>query len=542
MRVCFSVGPMSSRLISSISKSADNIEFSTYSNIAEMVKESKMRRIFFDRIVFSEKILKNSEKELQVLNDYISEFSDNTKIVFICQGTGMKNVETFNSLFDSPLYTVVLVEKVTTSILLEFVKGDIAELKAKYYSLDVKGAKVVKGKYAEQGGTESNVVEEKPKKKGFLKSLFGGKKNNPPKVENQNSIKESSTTEGKGSETVSKNHLDLDVESIPSPAPISGVIGAGATVVAGGLDVIKNSADVVPGLGGVQNLGSENSYNDLDIDNLSIGDLGEQHIDTGFLDDEAENEIEEVLRNIEKEENLNKGYNEDITPVLEKYDEVAEEPVIEDTNSNIEVPLSIRDNKGFKYRLVIGERGVGATSYIIDNSANLASKGKKVLIVDLDYINNGVLSYIDSDKFYDRNYNNGIDNLSMYNEDGVDILSNGFSTKVSKKSLDILVHSRVLDRYDVVFIDCPVDCIDVLSEDLVFKCISMIKVGGNKGSLMALLGKLTNRDCISPKIEDILFKNSKFVVVNKIEYYLEDLTFLKKLCFFSRGDWLSKLN
>ncbi|MGV3076266.1 hypothetical protein ACEE21_14370, partial [Clostridium baratii] len=467
MRVCFSVGPMSSRLISSISKSADNIEFSSYSSIAEMVKESKMRRIFFDRIVFSEKILKNSEKELRVLNDYISEFSDNTKVVFVCQGTDMKNVETFNSLFDSPLYTVVLAEKVTTSILLEFVKGDITELKAKYYSLDIKGAKAIKGKYAEQGGNDNKVVDEKPKKKGFLQSLFRGKKNVPPKVENQIPVKEPSTTEGKSSETVSKNPLDLGAETISSGASMTGVIGASATVVAGGLEAIKNSTDVVPGLGGVQDYGSENSYNEFDIDNLSIGDLGEQHIDTGFLDEEAENEIEEVLKNQEREEDLINSYNEEVTPILEKIEKVEEKPVIEDTNSNIEVPLSIRDDKGLKYRLVIGERGIGATSYIIDNSANLASTGKKVLIVDLDYISNGVLSYVDSDKFYDRNCNNGIDNLSMYSEDGVDIISNGFGSKVSSKSLEVLVYSGVLDRYDVVFIDCPVDCIDVLSEDLV---------------------------------------------------------------------------
>ena len=68
------------------------------------------------------------------------------------------------------------------------------------------------------------------------------------------------------------------------------------------------------------------------------------------------------------------------------------------------------------------------------------------------------------------------------------------------------------------------------------------KSWGNKGSLLAVLGKLTNREYVSPIVEDVLFKNSKFDIVNKIEYYLEDLTFMKKLCFFSRGDWLSKLN
>lgn len=523
MRVCFSVGPMSGRLISSISKSADNIDFSTYSSIDDMVKESKMRRIFFDRIVFSEKIVKNSEKELRVLNDYIAEFSDNTKIVFICQGTDMSNVDIFNKYFDSPLYTVVLVEKVTTSILLEFVKSDVAELKAKYYSLDVKGARAVKGTYANQGGNEVTPVVEKPKKKSFFKSIFGGKKNDTPKIENQNPIVDTPTTEGNALETVSKNVVESSAESLSSGVSTVGVVGAGVGALAGGLNSVGSLTEDIRGLGGSSDMSDDISYNDLD---LGIGELGAQHIDTGFLDEDAENEINEALKNLEEEE-------------LQK--EVVED-VVEKENINLDAPLSIRDNKGLKYRLVIGERGVGVTSYIIDTSVNLVGKGKKVLIVDLDYTSNGVLSYIDSDNFYNRNCNKGIETMSIYSEDGVDILSNGFGMKVSNRSLEVLVYSGVLDRYDVVFIDCPIDCISALSEDLVTKCMTMIKVGGNRGSLISLLGMLTSRDYVSPSIEDILYRNSKFDVVNRIEYYLEDLTFLKSLCFFSRGDWLSKLN
>ena len=122
-------------------------------------------------MIFSEKILKNAKDELHLLNNYISENSDNTKIVFICQGNDNENSSLFSELFTSPLHTVVLVEKVTTSTLLEFVKGDIQELKAKYYSLDVKTTKSVTSKYTDTNETVTPVGVEKVEKKGFLKSL-----------------------------------------------------------------------------------------------------------------------------------------------------------------------------------------------------------------------------------------------------------------------------------------------------------------------------------------------------------------------------------
>lgn len=543
MRVCFSVGPMSSKLINSISKSADNVEFSTYNTIADMIKESTMRHIFFDRLVFSEKILKNPREELQALNNYISEFSDNTKIVLICQGKNVENSEIFTELFNSPLYTVVLVDTVTTSILLEFVKGDITELKAKYYSLDIKEAKALTSKYSEESNKAPQGVVEKPEKKGFFKSLFGGKKNSPQKSEIQNPQKESSTTEGKGTEKVSQKSVETPSGSSVPDVAIGGVMGAGASVVKTGIDVIGTSVGSVPVSAGASNFGDDISYNDFEEDILGIGDLGEQHVDTGFLDDDAESEIEKALKELgEEDESLN-NYDEEVAPVIEKYSRDIEVPVAKEVSPKIEEPLSPRgtNNKASKYRLVIGERGVGATSYIIDYSVHQASKGKKVAIVDFDYISNGVLSYIDTASFYEKGCSRGIDEYKLYSEDGVDILSNGYGLGVSEHSLDTLLDSNILESYDIVFIDCPIDCISSLDGELLTKCFAMIKVGGNRGSLLSVLDKLTNRELISPEVEDILYKNSKFDIVNKIEYYSEDVAFVKSKCFFGRGNWCNKL-
>lgn len=544
MRVCFSVGPKSPQLINILSKSADNVEFSTYTNVADMIKESTMRHIFFDRIVISENILRNTESDLQALNNYITEFSDNTKIVFVCQGNTSGNSEIFNSFFNSPLYTPVLVDSVTTTKLLEFVKSDITELKAKYYSLDVRAPKSVVSKYSEE---EKNIKPNggtKVEKKGFFKSLFGGKKNDSSKIENQNSIKEDSTNEGKGTKTVSQNSDEKGSPNTISDVAIGTVVGAGVSTLKNGIDGNMNFNSSSPVSVGAPNFNDEISYNDSEEDNLGLGDLGEQHIDTGFLDDDAESEIEEALRYLENSNNSESIRDEENAPIIESFKEVIETKTPSKISPVIEKPLPSRGSNGkvSKYRLVIGERGVGVTSYIIDSSVKNANKGKRVLILDLDYKKNGVLSYIDTNAFFSRECNSGINNIRVYNEDGVDVLSNGYGVGVSYNSIRNLLSSGVLGNYDIVFIDCPLDCIDCLSEDLVSLCMTMIKVGGNKGSLLSTIDSLTNRVYISPKVEDLLFKNSKLDIVNKTEYYAEDIHFVKNTCFFGRGDWSSKID
>ena len=541
MRVCFSVGPKSPQLIKILSKSADNVEFNTYNSISDMIKESTMRHIFFDRIVLSENILKNTSEDLQALNSYITEFSDNTKIVFVCQGNASGNSEIFNELFNSPLYTSVLVESVTTTKLLEFIKSDITELKAKYYSLDVKTTKSVVSKYSDSNTTPEEPRGTKVEKKGFFKSLFGGKKNTSPKIENQNSSEEYATTERKGIKSVSKNSTENPSSNGISDIAMGAVMGAGASALKNEVEGNLNFNTSAPVSVGAPNFNNDFSYNDFEEDNLGLGDLGEQHIDTGFLDDEAENEIEEALKNLDDNNSAKEEY---IPPIIENHHEVLDTTIAPKVSPIIEKPLSPRGNNGkvSKYRLVLGERGVGVTSYIIDSSVKNASRGKRVLIVDLDYSKNGVLSYIDTNSFYAEERNKGIDDIKVYSEDGVDVISNGYGIRITDSSIKGLISSNLLSNYDIVFIDCPLDCISCLNEDLVSLCMTMIKVGGNKGSLLSTLDSLTNRLYVSANVEDLLFKNSKLDIVNKIEDYVEDVNFVKNICFFGRGDWSSKID
>lgn len=530
MRVCFSVGQKSPQIINTISKSADNVEFFTYGSISEMIKESITRHLFFDRIVLSEKLI-GSEKELKELSNYISNYSDNTSIVLICQASGGVNEKVFNELFKSPLYTVVLTKSVTTVVLLEFVKEDILSLKTKYYVLDKKETKAITGRYAAEPVVQSTPqVIEKPEKRGFLSSLFGGKGKSSKKQEIKTATKEPLESQGNSDNLVSQNSNENGMESISQDTP-QGVNPVGSTQQSENrTDDNLNTFNSASGLGGVNNLSTSNFSSDFETGNLGLGDLGEQHIDTGFLDEDSEYEIESELQAFEEEEDTGSDF----------YEEEGDEAFLSTENiSNTEVSESVwKDFNNVK--VLIGESNTGVTSYIVNYALSLSEKGNKVLIVDLDYKKNGILSYVDADKFYENGNAKGITNIKVYSEEGVDIISNGYGYGLKEVILDRLVSSGLFNNYDTVLVDCPLDCIDCLSSSIINISDITIKVEGNRGSLVSLLSVLTGRTVISPSKEDALFRGSVFHVCNKIEAYKEDLNYIENLCFFGRYDWSSK--
>lgn len=515
MRVSFSLGAMSGKLIDKMSKSADNIEFKAYDSIQEMVRDSTLRHIFFDRIVFSEKILNNPEKDFKCLNDYISEYSDNTTIVFICQKTSMKNERLFSEIFNSPLYTPVLVGNVTVKVLLEFVKSDINELRVKYYSLDVK-----KDNPAQVDVDKSTA--EKPVKKGFFNSLFGGKKNSAEKFEKENADSDDVSNEGKAEETSPNQGFGLPSGSFVSDGGFSSVVGMTGNMVEKGLEKNLDSNESSRGLGGVGDFNDINFEKNDEVDSLGIGDLGEMHIDTGFLDDDAESEIEQELESLEQSQSVDVDSEEN----LERVDYI---------------PSSSFDLGTAKVNLLIGDRNTGLTTTIVDNSVSLADEGKKVLIVDLDYKTNGILSFIDTEKYYKESKCRGIDKLRIYSEDGVDVISNGYGVSIETSSLVALYKSNLFEKYDFVFLDCPLDCLNILSSSIISMSSINITVEGNRGAIISLFSSLSDSTLVTPSLEDSLFDNSKLVVINKIDEYQDEVAFIKDLCLFGREDWSSKL-
>lgn len=564
MNVAFFVGEKSDRLINSIKSHTDNVSFFTYRGINDMIRESTMRHIFFDRIVFYEKVMVNPEEELRALNSYVVEYSDNTKIVMVCNRNSTRNVELFSSMFDSPLYTPVIVDTLTIKDIVNFVKSDILELKASYYSLDVKKSSAVVGSYAEKGNQNPqsqtvNGKSQKKEKKGLFGGLFGGKKNKSGNVQNQiNAVEDvinAQETVQNGVNQVAENTVKEVVSDVSE----------GFKSTMDGFTPRNNSdsgssfyeESPVPRQYKNNELEYENSFEsnsggEDDFD-LSVGDLGSKHADTGFLDEEEELELENAIRReLEKQEDEVVEYKEgsaedDPRDVEYNYDYSEDEEEEEDGGEDYsyedeEEEESISEDETLdlpNFRIVSGLRGSGVTTYIVDSAVKLSDSGKKVLIIDLDTKECGVLSLLDIESFYAKRCDCGLNKGKVYSEDGVDILSNGYGVSLNSDILERL--SSLTSKYDVIFVDCPLDNIGVLPIDLIMDGAVMIRARGDKQSLLRIVNTLTSREVMSPEVEDVVFERSKFYFVSKPDTFIEDVNYIKDFCFFGRGNWADKL-
>ena len=224
MVVAFSIGDKSQVVINTLKKSADDIDFYTYINIQEMIRESMLRHISFDRIVFSTKILSKSDPEgdLRELNEFIKNNSNGTEIVMIIQGKkqeGNSIDEVFINMFNSPMYTPIILEKASPASLLQILKDDITALKTRYYTFDIKKVDraIVSIDKKDDVKEEKKSQESQKKKKGMIKRFFGsGVENsaqNLEEVKNKEEVEDTASNTGEFALNEVKEIVDSDVVS-----------------------------------------------------------------------------------------------------------------------------------------------------------------------------------------------------------------------------------------------------------------------------------------------------------------------------------------
>lgn len=550
MKICFSVGPNSKGVCNTLKKTADNIDFYYYSSIQELVKESNIRHLYFDRIVFTPKILGDIESDFRVLNDYIKMSSDSTEIVYLLNSKHSDGLEAFNSIFNSPLYTPVLVDNLNSKSAMELVTLDIVELKAKYYDLDVSKVDVV-ATSATKGKTDKGKKQEgATKKRGFIGGLFGVGKNQPK-------TEEASTPESESVETAS-NMGELESENP------SGFVSGPQSVVAsnggemklnenGDLNKSENifdssaSSDTFPE---PPDLGIVNSSED---DDLSIGDFGSNHSDTGFLDGEDEDEeLQRFLAEQQPQESVQPKSTEKYF-TSESLDQSDLDNIINAgvKSFNIRKPerapltgtkhdlLPDYDKSFPNIDLITGTNAKKITESIIDEAMKLVKEdGIKVLIIDVDTKYNCILSYIDTNKFYFEGAVDGISKQRVYEEDNIGVCSNGYGSGVLPKDLLRLFSSRALKEYDMVFVCCPVDSLDSFSLEVIRRCHVLVMSGNDRSEMFATSIGLTNRDVVDINVERYIMGNCEVEFFDDAKQ--EDIDFVKRVCLFANGSWLNK--
>lgn len=572
MKVVFSVGAKTNSILKAISKSADNVEFFTYENIDSMIKESGLRQLEFDRLVFSEKLFTNTEEDLVKLRDYLNGKS--TTVVYICSDESPDSAKRFKEILDSNKYVAPVTSKVTTNILLEFVKSDIDEIYDKYCDKD-KGIETIRGTRAE-AKSETSKPEPK-KKKGLFGGLFGGKKNSGEKSENKNIEQEIVETAKEVAQTAMNNSAGMGVGMTVGAGSMASGIGESAVSGLANNGNIGNSEGWVKGdIGNKFNNDDFEGFSEDDF--LGLGDMGEEHADTGFLDELEEDELEKALMG----ESSNTG---EVEVDKEDHPEVEVEETVDDDldNTPYEEPLSVWSGKGVnveseyhtgredssdviwgreeepevhedesvvkiistsqlddsiltfnnKVKIVITDRSVNGAKLVVEASDKLSDSGNKVLLVDFDYTLNQMLSYIGVSDFYKGGHDFATMNKIPMRCGKYDFLSNGYSRGIEYYSE--LRDSGLFDNYDCVLCYCPLDCIDSLVGDDIYSLVDVDKLGytdGSKESLITMLATITG---LNSDAEDSLYKNFTFVGGR------DHVSELRDLCIFSRYDWLENI-
>lgn len=570
MEVSFSIGPNSLKVINTLKRSADNINFHTYPDIHSMVKEAMLRHISFDRIIFSTFLLQqggaedldSAEGDLRELNEFIKNYSDNTSIVLITRGSDDPVGKIFSKMFDSPMYTPVIMPKTTTRNLLELVTEDIIKIKTKYYVLDVSKDKTIVSSAEGKGiSSESEKpvtpVPEKKKKSGFFSSLMGGKKKQPEISKPVEEVKKVQEDISKVEENVAENVGDF------SSGPRSVFTGFDGEMKSDGSPVLNNSATNLfesqssPSSAGPENFATGSPEGSDEDDMLSLGEMGAEHTDTGFLDEEEEENDEELQAFLKsqtesKSETPVSTPEESLiasgTPVREwqkPVENVQEELQQEDFDKQqfAEPVKPVEPVKPQRVKtnidIIAGVHGSGTTSAVINEAMDLTqNRGAKVLIIDLDYRENGILSFIDTEAFYTKGYSKGISRRRVYVEDGIGILSNGYGVPITTSELLALLRSGIVRSYDEVLIDCPIECMDIITKDVLKLCNVLIYTNTDRSDLLSTTLGLTNRDYCSLEVERKIMGTCIVDCPDGRELAQEDIDYVKNTCLFANGCWL----
>lgn len=503
MLVMLSCGPSSNQIVKTVSNQIDNVDFHCYFSVKEFISQSKLRHLAFDRLVFTSRFISN-DNDMGILCDYVRRELNSTEIVMILPKSQKDLEGVFTKYFDSPMYTIMYVDSPTTMCIVDAIKLPVADVKARYYCFD---------KPSEESG------EKKNSKIGVFK---GGKKNKNQKSEMQDSSPEEVKTPESVGESSGNDANGFGFETSVNSPTIGTIPDINVNI--GNGDISKNNEflDDVSNSDGNRISESQNSPNTSDEFDLSIGDYGSQHTDSGFVGDD---ELDELKEFASRQENGNVAVECDDSDVG-KISVVEEATVIP--------PVGVNAFIGSKINIAIGVNGSGVSAYVVNSAIELSKQGYKVLIVDLDYENNGVLSFLDVNKFYSSGCNLGINRKRAYYEDGIAVLSNGYGMGLDIDLHDIFESSFLAD-FDIVLVDCPIECLSVIPEDIF--CTSPVVVGciSDISKLIETSAKLSNRNMVSLSKEVHIINYAK--VANK---YIkkQDISLLKDLMLFPNGCWL----
>lgn len=272
-------------IIQAVKKSNDSLDLVGGTDLVSFLTETQERNEFFERIlIIDTAVTKGSEHDdFLFLKQYIEKYAPSMEVVLgIPRDRGSQLADLFLSEFNAPMYTVAYLPKQTSiQILKDLVTLPVLELKAKYFSLDSADVKA----------SEAKKKEKPAKKGGFFSKLFGGGKG-------KHDVSEDEDEEEVSQEPTSSESVTVTPPPMPPVAPtpvVESVVNAsvvGTTVGAEGVSQaskeLQNNLNAL--FGGTTTSSVEEG--EAENDSLLFGNFGEMHLQTGFIDEEGEDDFD----------------------------------------------------------------------------------------------------------------------------------------------------------------------------------------------------------------------------------------------------------
>lgn len=576
MKVMLSCGTNSEKIIRETSKSLDNVDFLYFASVDEFIHQSRLRHLAFDRLIFTNKFA-SSDEDMSKLCDFVRNEQSGVTVVMILSKTQANLEVIFKTYFDSPMYTLMYIDRPTAKCMVDAVKLPIVDLSARYYLLD---------KPKENDGKSS--------KFGLFK---GGKKNKNQNPQTGKNPEDSSVTTPNRGENGANNSGDATGENSGLTGETDGVDGGNSENqdngdtenTSFGFDGFSPDGD---GVGESNNF--DTNGNDMD---LSIGNYGMMHSDSGFVGDDELSELEEYARNRESGNTVEDGNSvagasgtggkvatpmgievdgrvgTDTTPSRVKasryafdegedsstssyvrddeysksvdegnsgIDEISENDYVQGGQTGIGIgvdrnPQEVNSVEETQVVVCTGLRGSDVTSSIVKTATDDVSRGLRVLIVDLDIKANGILGFItDVRDFYSKAVR-GLSSLTVYTDDGIDIISNGYGEDVTLGDVAKLEKSGIFNNYDRVYIDCPLDCLQVIPDRVFKACYIDLYVVADISKYIETSIALEDRDCVSLQKELHIIDNRELVCEQISD---DDIAYLNDIMLFPYGSWV----
>lgn len=547
MTVLFFAGKDTKSLIATLKRLHDEVDFVTYENVSAFIKESKLRNLYVNRIVFLDRFMPNGEQDYIALNEYLREYSSDTELVLITSANS-PDEGLFNKYFFSNMYSPVIISgKVSIDFFKELISFPVVNIKAKYYTMNKKS-------------TSTKTSQASDKLSGFK----GG-------VAKTSENKDVTSPSINGSQAGSKGSTDTSKSSEDTGAVTGAELGyndAGSGVNAGYDEIGVNrnsfgSENMLGSYGACSSHQDFSSVSDEDED-LSLGEFGQLHSDTDTFDEDEDEDAVQELEDyassqrpqqsvVSKEEQvlmdeLNRKKQEALMQQQaieeeQQHRREAEEAQAQQERGRLAMEQTHREQEAIKPHdervsniyVYTGLYESGISQNIVDEAGHMADTGKAILIVDLSS-NHELLSFINTKSFYQSPKTGS---FVEYAEDGIRVLSPGYGFSANQSDIAKVLCKQSVSKYDAVYVDCPIADLNFLTDTVDLPVNYVLNVNNDASSFINLSVALQNRSLVPLSLERKLQNTAKVHLNGR--YFEQDHKIALGIVYFANGCWLNRL-